>query len=96
MIGESLGQVEVLNVANTREQARILFDMAVNMAKKIDPKRKYLKPTINKLKYLKNDSYFKVLASDSDTLDGYGAQLFIEDEMHSAPNTKLYDVLASS
>lgn len=96
MICESEGQVEVLNVANTREQARILFDMAVNMAKKIDPKHKHLKPTINKLKYLKNDSYFKVLASDSATLDGYGAQLFIEDEMHSAPNTKLYDVLSSS
>lgn len=96
MICESEGQVEVLNVANTREQARILFDMAVNMAKKVDPKHKHLKPTINKLKYSKNDSYFKVLASDSATLDGYGAQLFIEDEMHSAPNTKLYDVLSSS
>lgn len=43
------------------------------MAKKVDPKHKHLKPTINKLKYSKNDSYFKVLASDSATLDGYGA-----------------------
>lgn len=54
--------------------------MAVNFAKKMDPHHKFLKPTINKLKFKKNDSYFQVLASESASLDGYGAQCFFMDE----------------
>ena len=96
LVCESDGQVEIDCCAMTRTQAKILFDMAVNFAKKMDPNHKFLKPTINKLRFTKNDSYFQVLASETASLDGYGAQVFFMDEAAAQKDSKLYDVLQSS
>lgn len=96
LICESDGQVEVDVAAMTRQQAKILFDMACEFAKKIDPRQKHLKPTINKLKFKKNNSYFQCLAAEANQLDGYSAKTFFLDEAAAQKDSKLYDVLASS
>lgn len=96
IIAEAQGKVEVDVVACTREQARILFNMACSFAQKIDPRQKWLRKTINKLKYRKNDSFFQCLASESKRLDGYGSQVFFLDEAAAQEDSQLYNVLASS
>ena len=52
MISEAKGKVEIDVVACTREQARILFRMACSFADKIDPRQKWLRQTINKLRFV--------------------------------------------
>ena len=96
LIGEKESGAQCLLVANSAKQAHILYDMCVNIAKRMDKKGRHLKSTINKIKFAKTDSYIQVLASDSASLDGYSASMFVEDEMHAAKDTKLYDVLSSS
>lgn len=96
MIGEKESGAEIDIVANSRQQAHILFDMCIGVAKRIDRKGKYLKPTLHRIKFPATDSFIQVLASDAATLDGYGASFFVEDEMHAAKDLKLYNVLASS
>lgn len=96
LIGEKESGAECDIVANTRQQAKILFDMACAVSRRMDKKCKHLKQTINRIKYHRTDSFIQVLASDSASLDGYGSSFFVEDEMHAAKDTKLYDVLASS
>ena len=96
LIAESDGQVEIDVAAMTRKQAAILFKKACGFAKNMDKKQKWLKRTINDIKYKKNDSYFQCLAAESNQLDGYGAQVFFLDEAAAQKDSKLYDVLASS
>lgn len=83
-------------VANTRAQAKILFDMCAAISKRMDPKRKHLRQTINRIKFDRKESFIQVLASEAASLDGYGSYFYVEDEFHAATDTKLFDVLASS
>ena len=96
LIGEKESGAEVDIVANSRQQARIMFDMCKNLSKRMDSKGRHLKSNLNRVKFDKTYSFIQVLASQSATLDGYSASLFVEDEMHAAKDTTLYDVLASS
>ena len=83
-------------VANSRKQASILFETAKNLADSLDPAHKYIKPFRNNINFDMTKSSIQVLSSDADNLDGFNSSLFVEDELHAAPNTKLYDVLKSS
>ncbi len=96
LIGEREPAAEIDLVANSRQQSHILFDMCKNVSKRMDKKGRHLKSTLNRVKYDKTDSFIQVLASDAASLDGYSASMFVEDEMHAAKSTALYDVLSSS
>lgn len=96
LIGEKESGAEIDIVANSRQQARIMFDMCKNVSKRMDSKGRHLKSNLNRVKFEKTDSFIQVLASDAATLDGYSASLFVEDEMHAAKDTTLFDVLSSS
>ena len=96
LIGEKEHSAEIDICANSKDQARILFRMACELSKLMDPSGKHIQQTINRVKYSKNNSFIQVLAADTTKLDGFGSSLYIEDEFHAAKDTKLYDVLASS
>lgn len=96
MIADGENGSEVDCVANTKQQAKILFDTASNLADSIDSKHKYIKPYRDKIKFAATKSHIQVLSSDASTLDGFNAYLFVEDELHAAKDSKLYDVLKSS
>jgi len=57
MIVEGKGAAEVDIVAFTRQQAKILFDQATAISKRMDPKHKHIKQTINRIKFPKYDSF---------------------------------------
>lgn len=94
LIGERIRGTQVLNVANNRKQAGLLFTMEQKMVKSIDPKYKYFHVTRDTINYDRMDSYATTLASDASGLDGFGGQ-FICDESHEYKDSKLWDVLIS-
>ena len=87
---------QVLNVANSKEQGKLLFDMECGLVKSIDPKGKYLKTYRDRIKFLEKNSYSRCLSADSKGLDGLSASFFVCDETHEYTDSKLWDVLISS
>ena len=87
---------EVELIANSKKQASICFDMCSNMIQKLDPKHKWFKAYRDKIKFPKTKSFLQVLSSDSGNNDGWGSQLFVADEAHAYPDSKMYDVMKSS
>ena len=73
--GENGAEVDC--IANTRQQAKILFDTASYLAETLDPKHKYIKPFRDKIKFATTKSHIQVLSSDAKTLDGFNASLFV-------------------
>lgn len=96
LLGDGENGAEVDCIANSRQQAKILFDTASNLADSLDRGHKYIKPYRDKIKFDATKSFIQVLSSDASTLDGFNSSLFVEDELHAAKDSKLYDVLKSS
>jgi phage terminase large subunit-like protein len=92
--GENGAEVDV--AANSRQQGKILFDMASNFIQGLDPSHKHFKPYRDKIKFDYTKSYLQVFAADATKLDGFNASCFCLDELHEAKDSKLYDVLVSS
>ena len=85
----------VIMAANSREQAHIDFDAASAFARQLDPRKKSLKVLRNEILFQKNNASLKVISADASTGDGLNPQLVILDELHEAPDSKLFDVLRS-
>lgn len=90
------GGAEVLLAANSKEQAKIAFNIASNFVKKVDKKGKYYKPYRNEVKFDHTNSKMMVLAADATKLDGLNCSCGIVDEYHSAPNSSVRDAISSS
>lgn len=82
-------------VANSGQQARILFDMVKNFAESMDPKSLIFQRYRDSIKMPSTKSVVKVLNSDAMTLDGEGFSLFIEDEFAAAKNWDIWNVCIS-
>lgn len=93
LLGESGGQV--YNIAASREQAKLLFDMESAFGKSLDPKRKHMKFQRDRIYFNAKNSYSRCLASDTGKLDGLNPSFFVCDETHAYPDSKIYDVLIS-
>lgn len=85
----------VIMAANSREQAHIDFDAASAFARQLDPRKKSLKVLRNEIVFQKNNASLKVISADASTGDGLNPQLVVLDELHEAPDSKLFDVLRS-
>ena len=92
--GEAGGQI--LIAANSKEQAKIAFDTTKGFCKSLDPEEKFLRKFRADIILDVTNSFIKVLAADSDKLDGFNCSFGLVDEYHSAPNPKVRDVLRSS
>lgn len=96
LIADGENAAEIDCVANTRQQARQLFEYASELSKSLDRKEKYIKRYRNQINFPVKQSKLQVLSSDAKRLDGFNSSLFVEDELHAAVNSQLYDVLKSS
>ena len=83
-------------VATSRDQARLLFEMAQQFGKSLDPKETHLRNYRNYIKFTPNNGEFKVFSSDSSNLDGLNLSMAICDETHAYKDNRLYSVLKSS
>lgn len=95
MVVDGIPGSEIYLLANTKEQAKMLFKYCKGYSESIDPKGKFLKPYRDYILYPKTNSKIKVLASDNMNNDGYNPSLFILDEFHAADNWDLYNVMKS-
>ena len=84
---------EVYAVATKRDQAKLVWLEAKRMVKKSPALLKRIKPLVSEMVSEWNDSSFKPLGSDSETLDGLNVHGAILDEIHAWKDKNLYDVI---
>lgn len=97
LIADGEGGAEIYCVANKLDQAKKIFDEAVNMRAQSPHLRAPLTRKRQSDIYLPaNFSYIKALASDTKTMDGLNAHFFVQDEFHEARDSRLYDVMKQS
>lgn len=90
------GGAEVYSVATKKDQAKVVWDEAKRMIKKSPALNKRIKCLVNGIYYDETDSFFKALASDSNSLDGLNAHCVIADEVHAWKDKNLLDVMFDS
>lgn len=84
---------EVYAVATKKDQAKLVWIESKRMVKKSPVLLKRIKPLVSELVCEWNDSSFKPLGSDSDTLDGLNVHGAMLDEVHAWKDKNLYDVI---
>lgn len=87
------GGAQIVNVATKRDQARLLFDEALNMVKQSPALSKHVKKRKYDMLYKPSMSTFQTLSSRSGTQDGLNIHLGIIDEVHAITDVNQYDVL---
>jgi phage terminase large subunit-like protein len=90
------GGAEIYSVATKKEQAKVVWEEAKRMIKKSPVLAKRIRTLVNGLFYDKTESFFKALASDSNSLDGLNAFFVIGDEIHAWKDKNLLDVMYDS
>lgn len=84
---------EVYAVATKKDQAKIIWLEAKRMVKKSSVLLRRNKPLVAELTADFNDSFFKPLGRDSETLDGLNVHCATMDEIHAWTDDNLYDVV---
>lgn len=86
---------EIYSAATTREQARIVFELAQRMAER-EPDflaRYGVSVHAHAIAVQDSASTFRPLSAEADTLDGLNVHCAIVDELHAHPTRKVWDVL---
>lgn len=87
---------EVYSVATKKDQAKIVWEEAKRMVKKSPALFKRIRCLVNGMFFDKTESFFKALASDSNSLDGPNSSFVIADELHAWKDKNLLDVMYDS
>lgn len=88
-------RAEVYGCASDRQQASIVFDVAADMVR-MSPaltKRVKLLASNKKLIYNPTNSFYQVLSSEAYSKHGFNTHGVVYDELHAAPDRKLFDVM---
>lgn len=93
--GDGEWGAEVYGCASDRQQASIVFDVAVEMVDQCPALKKRIKPVMSqkRLVYKPTNSFYQVLSSEAFTKHGLNVHGVIFDELHSQPNRELFDVM---
>lgn len=90
------GGAEVYSVATKRDQSKIVWEESKKMIKKSPELAKRIRCLVGGIYYDHNDSYFRALAADSNSLDGLNSHFVIADEVHAWKDKNLLDVMYDS
>jgi phage terminase large subunit-like protein len=93
--GDGEWGAEVYGCAADRQQASIVFDVAVDMVEQSPALKKRIKPVLSRkrLVYMPTGSFYQVLSSEAYTKHGFNVHGVVFDELHAQPNRQLYDVM---
>lgn len=93
--GDGEWGAEVYGCASDRQQASIVFDVAVDMVDQCPALKKRIKPvmSVRRLVYQPTNSFYQVLSAEAYTKHGLNVHAVIFDELHSQPNRELFDVM---
>lgn len=86
---------EVYGCASDRQQASIVFDVAVDMVEQCPALKSRIKPVLSqkRLIYKPLNSFYQVLSAEAYTKHGLNVHGVVFDELHAQPNRNLYDVM---
>lgn len=95
LVNDDEWKAEVYSCASDRQQAGIVFDVAVDMVKQSPALRKRIKiiPSTKRMVYQPTGSIYQVLSSEVATKHGLNVSACIFDELHTQPTRALYDVM---
>ena len=93
--GDAKWGAEVYGCASDRQQASIVFDVAVEMVEQCPALKKRIKPimSVKRFVYKPTNSFYQVLSAEAYTKHGLNVHGVIFDELHSQPNRELFDVM---
>ncbi|URN94566.1 MAG: terminase large subunit [Candidatus Pristimantibacillus lignocellulolyticus] len=86
----------VFQLANSKEQARELFDECKAMVKASTLLDRHFETTLHEIRYGRSNSKIMPLATDSKKLDGKNASFAVFDEIHEYKTYKLINVIKNS
>lgn len=84
---------EIYACATKKDQAKIIWLEAKRMVRKSPILRKRMKTLVAEINSEFNDSFFRPLGRDSDSLDGLNVHGALLDEIHAWQDQNLYDVI---
>jgi phage terminase large subunit-like protein len=92
------GGAEVYSFATTRDQAKIVFGDAQNMARRTPGLKAHFGIEVNahNIHVLKTMSKFEALSAEGSTLDGLNTHFACIDELHAHKTRAVYDVVETS
>lgn len=93
--GDGEQRAEVYGCASDRQQASIVFNVAEDMVK-MSPalaKRVKILASQKRLIYKPTNSFYQVLSSEAYTKHGLNIHGVVYDELHAAPDRRLFDVM---
>ena len=95
LVNDDEWKAEVYSCASDRQQAAIVFDVAVDMVKQSPALMKRIKiiPSMKRMVYQPTGSIYQVLSSEVATKHGLNVSACIFDELHTQPTRALYDVM---
>lgn len=93
LLGEGINGGEVIAVAATREQARIVFSEAKRMVENSEL-RDLVQVFRDSIFVPDTNSVFKVMSAESWAAEGLNPSRVILDELHAQPNRELFDVMS--
>ena len=92
--GEMNAEVDL--AANSKEQAKIMFQLCSNFARSLDPQYRFLTPYRDKITFERTLSVLNTFHATPSRLDGYSSSAWVLDEHHEARDSRMRDVLVSS
>ena len=95
LVNDDEWKAEVYSCASDRQQAAIVFDVAVDMVKQSPALMRRIKiiPSMKRMVYQPTGSIYQVLSSEVATKHGLNVSACIFDELHTQPTRALYDVM---
>lgn len=95
LCGDGEQRAEIYGCAADRNQAKIVFDVAVDMVRFCPALEKRCKilESQKKITFVPTNSSYQVLSADVANKHGFNTHGVIFDELHTQPNRKLYDVM---
>ncbi len=93
MVADNEPGSDIFACATKKDQAKLIWLEAKRMVKKSPVLLKRIKPLVSEMVSDFNDSSFKPLGADSETLDGLNVHGAMLDEIHAWKTKDLYDVI---
>lgn len=92
------GGAEVYSFATTRDQAKIVFGDAQNMARRTTGLKAHFGVEVNahNINVVRTASKFEALSAEGSTLDGLNTHFACVDELHAHKTRAVYDVVETS
>ena len=95
LVADDEWAAEVYGCAADRQNASIIYDVAVDMVEQNPTLKRKIKLVLSqkRMVYMPTRSYYQVLSAEAYSKHGYNVHAVVFDEIHSQPDRRLFDVM---